>query len=404
MLVDQHGSARLEGSVRQAELDNPRIALRLRAPKVSISAVSLSDEPSASASRAASGRMPFIDSLKGIAALLIVLHHLAFYGPLSDVAYPLAPAAMSWLSEYARMAVQAFIVIAGFGTARKLARLPLLGPREFGLELWSRYRRVGVPYLAALVLAIACNELARRWMEHPSISGRPTWTQLLAHATFLTHILGFEPLTAGVWYLAIDFQLLLVSLLLLALSQRIAGLRSAPGASPRLFVVLCGVLAVWSLFWLNRLSHLDNYAVYFFATYFLGMLVGWVLQGTVSRPLVAVCLGVVALALCYEFRPRLVVALATTLLLLAGTHEKALRNWPNNRLLVGLGRISYSLFLVHFPVCLVVNAWGSRHLTGSPHAALFGMLLAVVLSLLAAVIFYRAVEARCAPSRMRVES
>ena len=371
---------------------------------MSISAISCVSESEEGASIAPSVRMPLIDSVKGVAALLIVLHHLAFYGPLSDVAFPLAPGALTWLSEYARMAVQAFLVIAGFGTARKLARLPQLGPREFGLELWSRYRRVGVPYLAALVLAIGCNELARHWMEHPSISAPPTWTQLLAHATFLTHILGFEPLTAGVWYLAIDFQLLLVSLLLLALSQRIAGARNTPGVTPRLFIVLCSGLALWSLFWLNRLSHLDNYAVYFFATYFLGMLVGWALQGTVSRPLVGVCLGIVAVALCYEFRPRLLVALATTLLLLAGTHAKALRSWPNNRLLVGLGRISYSLFLVHFPICLLVNAWGSRHLTGSPHAALFGMALAVVLSLVAAVIFYRYVEARCAPSRLRAES
>ena len=394
----------VDGALGTANLDNARTPERLSGPPVSISAISSSSEREEAVSIPPSVRMPFIDSVKGVAALLIVLHHLAFYGPLSDVAYPLAPGALTWLSEYARMAVQAFLVIAGFGTARKLARLPLLGPREFGLELWSRYRRVGVPYLAALVLAICCNELARRWMEHPSISAPPTWTQLLAHATFLTHILGFEPLTAGVWYLAIDFQLLLVSLLLLALSQRIAGARNTPGVTPRLFIVLSGALALWSLFWLNRLSHLDNYAVYFFATYFLGMLVGWALQGSVSRPLVAVCLGIVAVALCYEFRPRLLVALATTLLLLAGTRAEALQKWPSNRLLVGLGRISYSLFLVHFPICLVVNAWGSRHLTGSPHAALFGMALAVVLSLVAAVIFYRYVEARCAPSRMRVSS
>ena len=350
--------------------------------------------------------MPFIDSVKGVAALLIVLHHLAFYGPLSDVAYPLAPAALDWLSEYARMAVQAFLVIAGFGTARRLARLPLLGPRELGAELWSRYRRVGVPYLAALVLAIGCNALARTWMEHPSISAPPTLTQVLAHATFLTHILGYEPLTAGVWYLAIDFQLLLVSLLLLAVSQRLARVRGPvlPGVTPRVFVVLCGALAVWSLFWLNRLSHLDNFAVYFFATYFLGMLVGWALHGTVSRPLVWGSLGVVVLALCYEFRPRLCVALLTTLLLLVGTQADVLRRWPSNRLMTGLGRISYSLFLVHFPVCLVVNAWGSRHLSGSPHAALFGMLLAVVLSLLAAVVFHHAVEARCVPARAPTRS
>jgi peptidoglycan/LPS O-acetylase OafA/YrhL len=359
------------------------------------------NEPAARARPAPSGRMPLIDSVKGIAALLIVLHHLAFYGPLSDVAYPLAPGALDWLYEYARMAVQAFLVLAGFGTAQKLARLPVVGPRELAAELWSRYRRTGVPYLAALVLAIVCNEVARHWMEHPSISAPPTLPQVLAHATFLTHILGFEPLTAGVWYLAIDFQLLLLTLLLLALSQRLAGLGSgrASGSMPRLFVVLSGALALCSLFWLNKLSDLDNYAVYFFATYFLGMLVGWAFQRTVSRRLVTACLCVVVVALCRDFRPRVFVALATTVLLLAATQADALREWRGNRYLVGLGRISYSLFLVHFPVCLVVNAWGSRHLSGSPHAALLGMLLAVVLSLVTAVIFHNAIEARCVPSR-----
>ena len=172
--------------------------------------------------QASASRLPLVDFMRGVAALLIVAHHLAFYGPLSDLAYPLAPAALDWLYDYARMAVQAFLVIDGFVTARRLARLPALGATGFASELWSRYRRVGVPYLAALVLAIACNELARHWMDHPSISAPPTPAQLLAHATFLTQILGYEPLTAGVWYLAIDFQLLVVSLLLLAASQRLS--------------------------------------------------------------------------------------------------------------------------------------------------------------------------------------
>lgn len=345
----------------------------------------------------ATGRLPFIDALKGVAAILIVLHHLAFYGPLSDVAYPLAPATLDWLSEYARMAVQAFLVIAGFGTARRLARLPLLGAREIGAELWLRYRRVGLPYLAALALAVGSNALAKSFMDHPSISGPPTLVQLLAHATFLTHILGFEPLTAGVWYLAIDFQLLLLSLLLLALGQRLASGSSGRARSPRPFIALSGLLAAWSLFVLNRMSHLDDFAVYFFATYFFGMLVGWVLQGAVSRSLLWACLGVGVLALCYEFRPRLAVALVVSLLLFAGTQADGLRRLFESRLLTGLGQISYSLFLVHFPVCLVVNAWGSRHLAGSPLAALFGMVLAVGLSLGAAVLFHHTIERRFVP-------
>lgn len=64
--------------------------------------------------RSANTRLPLVDALKAIASQLIVLHHLAFYGPMSDVAFPLAPSAISWLSEYGRMAVQVFLVIGGF--------------------------------------------------------------------------------------------------------------------------------------------------------------------------------------------------------------------------------------------------------------------------------------------------
>lgn len=35
-------------------------------------------------------RLIGIDALKGIACVLIVWHHLAFYGPMSDVIYPRA--------------------------------------------------------------------------------------------------------------------------------------------------------------------------------------------------------------------------------------------------------------------------------------------------------------------------
>jgi peptidoglycan/LPS O-acetylase OafA/YrhL len=221
--------------------------------------------------------------------------------------------------------------------------------------------------------------------------------QLLAHATFLTHLVGFEPLTAGVWYLAIDFQLLGLCLLLLALSQRLSTwLGATPKAlSEQIFAALCGTLAAGSLLWANRHSDLDVWAVYFFGTYFLGMLVEWVLRGALPRWTAWAYSTLVACALVLEFRPRLLVALGTAALLFLATGEGALGRWPQNRVALGLGKISYSLFLVHFPVCLVVNAWGSRYLCGSPHTALLGIFAAFVLSIVTAVAFHHVVESRC---------
>jgi len=67
-------------------------------------------------------RLAFIDALKAVASQLIVLHHLAFYGPMSDYAQELFPGLMSWLYDYARIAVQAFLVIGGFLAAQALTR------------------------------------------------------------------------------------------------------------------------------------------------------------------------------------------------------------------------------------------------------------------------------------------
>ena len=69
----------------------------------------------------APSRLALIDALKAVASQFIVLHHLAFYGPMSDFTHQLWPGLITWLSQDARMAVQVFLVISGFLSARALA-------------------------------------------------------------------------------------------------------------------------------------------------------------------------------------------------------------------------------------------------------------------------------------------
>src|SRR3990167_9522908 len=99
-------------------------------------------------------RMPLIDALKAVAALFVVLNHFSSYGPLAEATRQHFPQISTWFFEYGRMAVQVFLVIAGFLAARGLSGdgqalavfpLPLI---------WKRYLRLVVPYLAAIGLAI----------------------------------------------------------------------------------------------------------------------------------------------------------------------------------------------------------------------------------------------------------
>jgi peptidoglycan/LPS O-acetylase OafA/YrhL len=80
--------------------------------------------------------VPLIDLGKALASQLIVWHHLAFYSPMRRVVDPLAPALFDWLADSARLAVQLFLVMAGFLAARSLMPDP---QRQTATSAW-RYR------------------------------------------------------------------------------------------------------------------------------------------------------------------------------------------------------------------------------------------------------------------------
>ena len=62
-----------------------------------------------------------LDHIKAIACLTIVCHHLAFYGPMTDVLRPVLPALLQWLDVYGRMAVQVFLVLGLIGAVTSIA-------------------------------------------------------------------------------------------------------------------------------------------------------------------------------------------------------------------------------------------------------------------------------------------
>lgn len=57
-----------------------------------------------------------------------------------------------------------------------------------------------------------------------------------------------------------------------------------------------------------------------------------------------------------------------------------------------LAKVSYSVFLIHFPVCLLVNAVFTRFVPADPEFQAFGMLVAWGASLAAGAAFFKWVE------------
>ncbi|WP_418315191.1 acyltransferase family protein [Piscinibacter sakaiensis] len=360
---------------------------------------------------AGTGRLPVIDALKVIASQLIVLHHLAFYGPMSDHAAELMPALFDWFSQHARLAVQVFLVVGGFLAGQRL--LPAASAWASGqllLRLLERYLRLMLPLVFALLLAIAAAQIARGWMVHDSVPDAPQLTQLLAHLLLAQDLVGEDALSAGVWYVAIAFQLHAGLLLLLALPAALgAGLRGRFGASSldpgRLLPWLMALFVVASAFHFNRDPAWDVAAPYFFAAYGLGVLLAWRSVGTGAGFAWWSAVALVAVALLVEWRDRLGLAL-----LLAGglwfwqarlatasggrdaQRAASAGRTRFERLTSRLALSSYALFLVHFPVLLLVNAAFTRFVATDPWLQVIGVLLAWACSVIAGEYFFRWIE------------
>jgi peptidoglycan/LPS O-acetylase OafA/YrhL len=356
---------------------------------------------SASGVGAAAAAVPstWIDLAKALASQLIVWHHLALYGPMCDVARSLAPVALDMLTEYARLVVQVFLVVGGFLAASSLWPTPGARPRvgwcEVPGQLWRRYQRLAKPYLLAVLAVIVAAWIARALVDHPTVPAAPEADQLAAHIALMQDVLGFPSLSAGFWYVAIDFQLYAALVVLAAL---LSGL--PVNAARRAVTAMAAVLALvlMSLLWWNLDASLDAYAPYFAGAYGLGVLARWSrgLRGRRHGAALGLAL-LVGLALVVEWRSRIALAGATALLLCLAPEPAALRRAParmGRAVLGALSRVSYPVFLLHYPVILVTGAVVNNQWPDSPAMNGLGMVLAWLLSLAAGAATHRAFEGR----------
>jgi len=334
-----------------------------------------------------------INLLKAVAAQLIVLHHLAFYGPMADHARVLAPALFDWLADDARIAVQVFLVIGGFLAAKSLSPNGLPGIEHPLRTIYRRYLKLAPPFLVAMLLAIGASALAGMWMKHPSISAPPSFAQFSAHALLLHDVLGYEALSAGAWYVAIDFQLYALMTLLLWAGGRFAAGRLQGWVMPVVVVVTVS----GSLFFFNRESNWDSSALYFFGSYGLGALAWWASDTKRPSQALTILLGMMLIptlvALAVDFRVRIALALLVAWFLfmfgrstLSGARSRAVF------LLQSAANVSYAVFLVHFPICLIMNAAFARFIDRQPGLQAMGVCAAWATSMVAGVLFHRWVE------------
>jgi peptidoglycan/LPS O-acetylase OafA/YrhL len=260
-----------------------------------------------------------VDGLRGIAVMLVVLRHVL----RSDVFGVLAIHSLN----LGRMGVQLFFVISGFVIGALLTdRDPSL--RTAPRFMARRMARLSPPYFAAIALALLQFELASRVNPTGSyLSLQPDL--LLCSLAYVCWPLGL-PLYLNVgWSLEIEAQFYLAACCLVPLALA-GGARTAWLAAGCLVALAPFVR--------------EEFALHYAPPFVLGMALVAYRRGAVglhALVLISLCLGVYWAAVLSEPETGAVVAL--------GALAIALRiRMP--AVLVWLGGISYSLYLVHVPL------------------------------------------------------
>lgn len=343
-------------------------------------------------------RLIELDSLRGIAALIVVLHH----------AYLSIPELAGWLDWVltstplrpigtGRPAVIFFFVLSGYVLTRSLAAQEearrgsvLSAPGWLGYTA-QRAVRLGLPVLAALLLSAVLQILVWRGPlpeGTPALTAAATWGEmwswrsLIEQAVLMSHGNGFQ-LDPVLWSLVHEWRInLLLPLVLLfrgslalllavaLLGAGVARLAGMPEGDVTLgdsllhtFAASAGFLpafAVGAALALGRVPRLDR----------------------THAAAAGIAVAVMAMA-AHDYGVILGSALLILLAQNGGRFAEALRH-PG---LVRLGCVSFSLYLIHMPLLLALT-----HLLRDSNVPVLVALLTVFLSLPAAALMHRWVE------------
>jgi peptidoglycan/LPS O-acetylase OafA/YrhL len=328
---------------------------------------------------AARRRFLFIDGLRGLAAVSVVVLHL-LREPLAAV-WPTGGA----IASHGGLGVIVFFVISGFVISHTLTR-SFMTPATVGGFLLRRVVRLDPPYWASIVLALVVSA-ASAVVLHNTFQ-RPSAGSIVAHLFYLQYILGIPTISEVFWTLCYEIQFYLLLALIIAAKQRLADRMSEEAAFAVTMVAPLLLSFVMAVGWVPvpRGSCLEYWYVFV-----AGVAAQRVVAGGRWWPLLTTA-GLAVVVNVMARHPVGGVAAATSLAVAVASARGGLDRWLAGRTFQYLGRISYSLYLTHFVVGARFTNLVNHFVPPGPWIRLGTALAGVALAIGFADLFWRLVE------------
>ena len=291
------------------------------------------------------GRLAFPDALRGFAALWVVLFHIGASKDVARLQAALPAFVDAAIFRAGHFGVPVFFVLSGFVIALSIGR-DAVDARYLGRFALRRAVRLDLPYWAAIAITLVLLAVKRQLFTATAV---PEFTpsNVLAHMFYLQQFLGFRAINPVFWTLSYEIQFYLAFCALLAVAHRWRSSAADRRSQHALFMLAALVALVAPLV---PALHVRGLALASWYGFLLGVFVAWSLDGTIRT----LWLVAFAAALCGVWARTgdtfVIVCVITAVLLLLVGRAGHLRDWCTAAPLQFLGRVSYSLYLLHVPV------------------------------------------------------
>ncbi len=339
----------------------------------------------------------FLQGLRGLAALGVVLFHFTTCAPAATALPSAIPSSILWVIAHFNRGVELFFVLSGFVMAYSQRR-ELIGPSYVARFIARRSLRLDPTYWLTLLLMWG---LSFASVSGAQFTGRPvTVGDWLANLFYLP-VLTQRPLfLIVVWTLCYEVQFYIALTVLTGVGQRLSPQNWQRGYAWVFAPLTCWSLATWAGFvpqiWPGLF--VDRWFMFM-----LGMTACWAWQSYIRAGWFWML--VLAAAATIPFTPyrseTIAAVVCATAIAIVG-ELNGLEGWLSWRPLQFLGAVSYSLYLLHLVVGGKVLTIGDRlaarrghQLVDVPWVAVLIVLAAIAASIAAAWAMHKFVERPC---------
>jgi peptidoglycan/LPS O-acetylase OafA/YrhL len=339
------------------------------------------------------GRFVFLDGLRAIAAVAVMLFHFfnQWVSPLHDSLAAILPSGIQFLLRHADVGVDVFFVVSGFVIAHSLFGVKIT-PKYAGRFIFRRSLRLDPPYWVAIAfsLALPCIVIPK---FAPTLMSRVGGTSgVLVNMFYLPDLL-WKPRIVGVaWTLCLEVQFYLAFLCALAISDALKSWVPANIRRLRNILTTIGFASLlgYSVYrWFD--SGENDFAGRWFM-FFTGVLAYWTLQGLVKPGLFYCYIATIFVLSVARHEPQSATTIIASSVIYIAALTGGLKAWLSGPVFQYLGRISYSLYLMHMTIGIAVIHLVMHFGNGSTAAVVAAFAAAIGVSILSADLLYRFVE------------